>query len=187
MWEGEELGMVTTTPTRREDVKDPIGITGWPKEKGRDGERTPMQWDPSNRQAGFSTNPKTWLPVPPSYTAVNVQTELADPNSLLNWNKQLIALRRSLPALHNGGIVMLDTANPNVLSYLRTAPAGQPAVVVSLNMSSQPQTVSLDPSAAGVPGTRAKTLLSSDPSLAGVTSAQSVTLPPFASWVASVQ
>ena len=44
MYYGEELGMPTTTPTRKEDVKDPIGITGWPKEKGRDGERTPMQW-----------------------------------------------------------------------------------------------------------------------------------------------
>jgi alpha-glucosidase len=46
MYYGEEIGMVTTTPTRKEDVKDPIGITGWPKEKGRDGERTPMQWTP---------------------------------------------------------------------------------------------------------------------------------------------
>ena len=45
MYYGEELGMTTSTPTRVEDVKDPIGKTGWPKEKGRDGERTPMQWD----------------------------------------------------------------------------------------------------------------------------------------------
>ncbi len=43
---GAEIGMPTTPPTRKEDVKDPIGITGWPKEKGRDGERTPMQWTP---------------------------------------------------------------------------------------------------------------------------------------------
>ena len=63
-WEGAEIGMVTTTPTRKEDVKDPIGITGWPKEKGRDGERTPMQWD-AGKDAGFSTAAKTWLPVAP--------------------------------------------------------------------------------------------------------------------------
>ena len=44
---GDEIGMVTTPPTRKEDVKDPIGITGWPKERGRDGERTPMQWNTS--------------------------------------------------------------------------------------------------------------------------------------------
>ena len=71
--------MPTTTPTRVEDVKDPIGITGWPKEKGRDGERTPMQWDASNAQAGFSTNPHTWLPVPASYATTNVKTRTRRP------------------------------------------------------------------------------------------------------------
>ena len=63
--------MPTTTPTRKEDVKDPIGITGWPKEKGRDGERTPMQWT-AGPQAGFSTNPNTWLPIPSNYKTINV-------------------------------------------------------------------------------------------------------------------
>ena len=115
MYYGEELGMPTSTPTRVEDVKDPIGITGWPKEKGRDGERTPMQWDASNRQAGFSTNASTWLPVPASYTTVNVASELADADSLLNWHKQLIAMRRSNVALHDGGVIMLDVTNPSVL------------------------------------------------------------------------
>ena len=47
---GDEIGMKTTPPTRKEDVKDPVGITGWPKEKGRDGERTPMQWDASAKR-----------------------------------------------------------------------------------------------------------------------------------------
>ncbi len=75
MYYGEELGMTTATPTRREEVKDPIGITGWPKEKGRDGERTPMQWDASNPQAGFSSDAHTWLPVPSDYIAVNVASE----------------------------------------------------------------------------------------------------------------
>ena len=51
---GDEIGMKTTPPTRKEDVKDPVGMTGWPKEKGRDGERTPMQWDTTS-EAGFTT------------------------------------------------------------------------------------------------------------------------------------
>ncbi len=187
MYYGEELGMPTSTPTRVEDVKDPIGITGWPKEKGRDGERTPMQWNASDPQAGFSTNPKTWLPVPANYKTINVQAELADPDSLLNWHKKLIAMRRDNPALHDGGIVMLDIDNPNVLSYVRTAPAGKPAVVVSLNMTAEPQTVSLDLTKAGVNGSRTATLLASDPALNSASSVKGVTLPPFASWVASVQ
>ena len=101
VYKRQELGMVTSTPTRKEDVKDPIGITGWPKEKGRDGERTPMQWTPGP-QAGFSANPHTWLPIPPSYKSTNVQTEQSEPNSQLAWFEALITLRRSNPALHDG-------------------------------------------------------------------------------------
>jgi alpha-glucosidase len=183
---GAELGMPTTTPTRREDVKDPIGVTGWPKEKGRDGERTPMQWTPGP-QSGFSTNPNTWLPIPPSYKTINVETESADPGSLLNWHKQLIELRRKNPALHNGGFVMLNKDDKNVLSYVRTAPKGSFPVVVAMNMSAAPQTVSLDLAGAGITATKIKTLAATDPALQPVTSTQSITLPPYGSWVAILQ
>ncbi|MBB5065444.1 alpha-glucosidase [Granulicella mallensis] len=186
MYYGEELGMVTSMPTRVEDVKDPIGITGWPKEKGRDGERTPMQWDGAT-DAGFSTASSTWLPVASNYKTVNVQAESADPNSLLNWHKELIHLRRDLPALHEGGMVMLDRTNPNVLSYVRTAPAGAKAVVVVLNMSAQPQTLSLDLAEAGLKGKRVKAILTDESSLKGLSALTNVTLPPFSSWVGSVE
>jgi alpha-glucosidase len=186
MYYGEELGMVTSTPTRVEDVKDPIGRTGWPKEKGRDGERTPMQWDASAPQSGFSTSAKTWLPVASNYKTINVETELRDPKSLLNWHKTLIAMRRDVAALRDGGMVMVDTANQSVLSYVRTAPAGGHAVVVTLNMTSQPQEISLDLSPAGVSQKAVRTLLTNEPSLQGVTTT-SMTLAPFASWIGEVQ
>jgi alpha-glucosidase len=146
-----------------------------------------MQWDNSNPQADFSTTSKTWLPVPGDYKTINVQSESADSNSLLNWYKHLIHLRRDLPALHDGGIVMLDTANSNVLSYLRTSPAGSAAVVVSLNMSNQPQVISLDLAPAGVKGTHVKTLMTNEPSLTHNTSLTNITLPPYSSWVATIQ
>jgi alpha-glucosidase len=186
MYYGEELGMTTSTPTRREDVKDPIGITGWPKEKGRDGERTPMQWDASSPQAGFSVDQHTWLPVPPTYVTVNVASESKDPGSLLSWYEQLLRMRRELPALHDGGIAMLDPKNPNVLAYIRTAPKGSPSVVVVLNMSGVQQTVSLDLSAQGIRTQNASTLLTDEPSFSGPQSLTGMTLPPFASWVGSV-
>src|SRR5258708_6113600 len=66
LYYGEEIGMRTTPPQRKEDVQDPIGKIGWPEEKGRDGERAPMQWDPS-RNAGFTTADHNWLPVPRSF------------------------------------------------------------------------------------------------------------------------
>jgi alpha-glucosidase len=186
MYYGEELGMVTSTPTRVEDVRDPIGRTGWPKEKGRDGERTPMQWDPTPPQAGFSTSATTWLPVASNYKTVNVQTELADPNSLLNWHKKLIEMRKKRDAVRDGGMVMLDTANASVLSYVRTAPPGHHNIVVALNMTAQPQKIALDLKEAGIQQTAVKTLMTDESSLQGATTT-SMTLPPFASWVGEVQ
>ncbi len=185
MYYGEELGMKTSTPTRVEDVKDPIGVTGWPKEKGRDGERTPMQWD-AGPQAGFSTNPKTWLPVADDYKTVNVKAEESNPASLLHWYKQLIALRRDNPAMHNGAETMLNTDDASVLSYVRGATNGSPAVIVAINCTGEPRTITLNAAAAGVNGSTVKTLLASDPALQSA-STLTVTLPPFANWVASVQ
>ena len=186
MYYGQEIGMVTSTPTRKEDVKDPVGITGWPKEKGRDGERTPMQWDTS-KNAGFSTADVTWLPVAPNYKTVNVQVETPDQASLLNWYKQLIEMRATNAALREGPLTMLDRTNPNVLSYVRKGSAGSPSVVVALNFTAQPQTISLNLAGTGVTGTDVKTLLTDDPSLQSTTSLSGITLPPFASWIASVQ
>ena len=186
MYYGEEIGMVTSTPKRKEDVKDPIGITGWPKEKGRDGERTPMQWDDS-QNAGFSTAATTWLPVAEDYRTTNVKTQEGDPDSLLNWHKKLIAMRREDPALRDGRQVMLDETNPSVLSYVREGVGGSPAVVVALNFTGEPQTVSLDPAKAGVTGKAVSTLMTDAPSLQSTTSLQNLTLPPYGSWVGSVQ
>jgi alpha-glucosidase len=186
LYEGEEIGQSTTTPTRREDVKDPIGITGWPKEKGRDGERTPMQWTPGP-QAGFSTDPHTWLPIPPSYKTINVQSEMADPNSQLEWYEHLIALRRTNHALHDGKLTMLDASDPNVLSYVRTTGAGHPAVVVAMNFTAEPRTISLDLKGTEATGKQIRTLVTDAPSLEGTTSLEKITLPPFASWIAAVE
>ena len=186
IYQGQEIGQRTATPARREDVRDPIGLRGWPREKGRDGERTPMQWDASNAQAGFSSNPHTWLPVTADYRTVNVQSEAADPGSLLNWYRQLIALRRSNRALQNGRMVMLDPKNASVLSYARVAEDGA-AVIVSLNMSPQPQSVSLDLAPAGVHGAHLATLLSSPERLPDGAAEARHALPPYAAWVAELR
>ena len=81
MYYGEELGMRTTDPARIEDVHDPIGKLGWPREKGRDGERTPMQWDTS-ANAGFTTSSTPWLKAPPS--ARDVQRRNRETRSALD-------------------------------------------------------------------------------------------------------
>lgn len=171
---GAPIGMTTATPTRKEDVRDPIGITGWPKEKGRDGERTPMQWTPGP-QAGFSTNPHTWLPVNPNHVTVNVQTELADPQSLLNWYRTLIALRRENPAMRDGSMTFLDRTDPHVLVYRRE---GAAPVTVLINFSGTPQRIK-----PGIVHGAIRTLAATDAALAKATTLDNATLPSYATWV----
>jgi alpha-glucosidase len=159
-------------------VKDPIGIVGWPKEIGRDGERTPMQWN-ADTNAGFSTSRETWLPVAPNYKTKNVQTESKQPDSMLNYYKTLIRLRKQNAALRDGEFVMIDENNASVLSYLRKN--GAEVVLVALNCTATPQTVHFDLGPQGVKSTNLKTLLSSfQPSGAGTSS---LTLPPFGAYV----
>jgi alpha-glucosidase len=185
MYYGDEIGMVTTPPTRKEDVKDPIGITGWPKEKGRDGERTPMQWN-DGPDAGFSpSGVKTWLPIPPSYEQINVTAEEHEPNSMLHWYQQLIALKKTDPALHDGAETMLNTSDEHVLSWLRKADSGE-AVVVACNLSDQPQTISFDLSPQNIHGTAVTTLLKT-PGAADPASLHSVQLGPYGVYVGRVQ
>ena len=138
MYYGEELGMRTTPPATIEEVHDPIGKLGWPKEKGRDGERTPMQWTPGS-QSGFTTAAKPWLPIPPSAATYNVDTERADPNSIFNAYKRLLFLRKNDPALHDGTQESINDDDSHVFSYLRRT--DKETVLVSLNMSAEPRSV----------------------------------------------
>ncbi len=173
MYYGEELGMENNDPTRKEDVKDPIGKIGWPQEKGRDGERTPMQWNDSPN-AGFSAA-TPWLPVPPSYKTHNVAAEDKDPDSILNFYRHLLALRHTDPALLDGEYVALNETDPNVISYLRRYK--NEAVLVALNMSSTEQTVKFDLAPQGFAKAKSETILTTmKPEPSGVAQ---VTLAPF--------
>ncbi len=182
-YNGDEIGMKTTPPTRKEDVKDPIGITGWPKEKGRDGERTPMQWTP-DANAGFTApNVKPWLPVPANSSTINVETEKADPNSLYNWYKALIRLKKTNAAFSEGEDTMLDRQNANVVSWKRQA-AGAPPVVVALNFSAEPQTVNLV--GPGLPDGPLTTLLKT-PGAPEPPSLKAIPLGPFGVYIGQLQ
>jgi alpha-glucosidase len=184
MYYGEEIGMRTTDPARIEDVHDPIGKLGWPKEKGRDGERTPMQWDTAVN-AGFTTAAKPWLPIPPSASTYNVETEKKDPNSIFNTYKTLLALRRSEPALRDGSYTAIDETNPYVFSFLRRSKGS--TVLVSLNMSAEPRTISIDLANTGAKGTNVVPLYSSPRSGDEAIPLDKIPLAPFGVLVAKVQ
>ena len=178
---GDEIGMENNDPKRREDVQDPIGRRGWPKEKGRDGERTPMQWN-SSTNGGFSTV-KPWNPVDPRYGTYNVESERKDPKSILNWYQQILALRHTNRALLDGSYTALNENDPNVLSYLRSYNGEN--VLVVLNMSSSPQTAKFDLASKGVTGATGTTLIST--SAPKQVDLSAITLEPFGVWIGEVQ
>ena len=113
LYYGEEIGMQNNDPKRREDVKDPIGRKGWPKEKGRDGERTPMQWSGA-ANAGFTTG-MPWNPIPATYKTYNVADELKDPDSILKLVQGTFDFGGGLTGVVDGEFVALNGDDPSVL------------------------------------------------------------------------
>ena len=183
LYYGEEIGMQNNDPQRREDVKDPIGRLGWPKEKGRDGERTPMQWN-DEPNAGFTTG-IPWNAIPVTYKSYNVEDEAKDPNSILNWYKALLALRHTDPALLDGAYIPLNESDAEVLSYLRKA-SGY-AVLVAINMSAEPRALHFDLALQGIAATSAKTLLTTQPSLKEKASIAQISLEPYGVYIGAVK
>lgn len=180
MYYGEELGMRTTDPARIEDVHDPIGKLGWPKEKGRDGERTPMQWS-ALPDAGFTTASKPWLPIPPTAATYNVETEERNPDSIFNTYRRLLSLRKTEPALRDGSYAAINEDDPNVFAFLRQS--GDATVLVALNMSADPHTIAVK-----LPGsTTASPLYTSPASDSATLALDHLTMAPFGVLVAKVR
>jgi alpha-glucosidase len=135
LYYGDEIGMHQVA-IAREQVSDPfeknvpgIGV-------GRDGCRTPMQWD-ATAHAGFSTA-KPWLPLADDYAHENVVNLEADSGSILNLYKALIALRRKSPQLVTG-IYRPVAAQGDILLYRREDDGG--SIVIALNLGAAPVSV----------------------------------------------
>lgn len=84
----------------------------------RDNSRTPMQWDASEN-AGF-TNGTPWLKVNPNYKAINVEKELNDENSILNFYKKMIKFKKSHEIATYGDFKLIYPEDENVFAYART-------------------------------------------------------------------
>jgi len=138
MYYGDEIGMrqVAIPPDR---VRDPfeknvpgIGV-------GRDGCRTPMQWDAS-RNAGFSSA-EPWLPLADDAARENVENLTADAQSILNLCRALIDLRKAMPQLAAGSYVPVITSS-DLLAYRREI-RGE-ALLVVLNLGAEPIAITSD-------------------------------------------
>ena len=115
---------------KRSEILDPPGRKYWPIYKGRDGCRSPMQWN-DEPFAGFS-NTRPWLPVHPDYAQRNVAAQQADPHSMFNFTKDLLRLRKETPALRRGSYTPLQTPH-GTLAYIRQT--DDQSVLVAMNFS----------------------------------------------------
>jgi len=109
LYQGQEIGMTNCEFPTINDIDDLNTVdeyhvalrAGLSEEKAlraverysRDNSRTPFQWT-AEEQAGFTTG-TPWLMVNPNYTKINAQAQMQDPDSLYNWYRQLIALRKN--------------------------------------------------------------------------------------------
>ncbi|HYM95074.1 MAG TPA: alpha-amylase family glycosyl hydrolase, partial [Chitinophagaceae bacterium] len=144
---GDELGMTNIKFDRIEDYNDIETINHFKqiqnehgdlkafleaqKISGRDNGRTPFQWD-ATANAGFTTG-KPWLKVNPNFSTVNVAAEEKDPNSVLNYFKKAVQLRKNNKTLVYGKYQLLDKSNEKIYAYTRGE--GKDKILVILNFS----------------------------------------------------
>ncbi len=144
LYYGEEIGMRNISVPRSQ-ILDPIGKKYWPFYRGRDGCRSPMQWD-ATQYAGFS-QVSPWLPVHPNYRERNVATQRSEPGSLFNFYRKLLALRRQFPALVDGAFLPLASQPDGVMVYLRQSL--DQVALVALNFTRRSRTIALPADLAG--------------------------------------
>ena len=131
IYQGEELGQLETE-LDFDELTDPPGIRFWPKNKGRDGCRTPMTWDSMRDNAGFSYA-KPWLPVKNAQIERSVNLQEKDNDSVLNFYKNFISFRKEEKSLINGDISFHEI-DKSILFFSR---AGKEKLGCLFNLSSK--------------------------------------------------
>ncbi len=117
IYQGEELGL-PQAEVPFEKLQDPEAIVNWPETLGRDGARTPLPWtDKGNDYSGFSTQ-EPWLPLTEAHSDKAVTLQNETPDSVLNFYRNIIALRQSSEALRQGEIAFLQT-DKDLLAFTR--------------------------------------------------------------------
>ncbi|MGF6851959.1 alpha-amylase family glycosyl hydrolase [Paraburkholderia sp. CI3] len=137
LYYGDEIGMPDGY-IASDEIQDPAELRQPGICQGRDPERTPMQWDGSLANAGF-TDGKSWLPIA---TATSVREQHGDMSSMLSLYRRLLSLRRSNAALVRGTIENV-VADGDVLTYERRY--GNQRLFIALNMGVEDATVQSRP------------------------------------------
>lgn len=134
VYQGEELGMTNYPFSDIRDFRDVESINAYHeyteilhvdndkmisylRNKSRDNARTPMQWDETD-EAGFTTG-VPWMLVNPNYKRINAAAQIGDEDSVYNYYRKLISLRKEYPIIVNGDFELVGEDNADVFAYLR--------------------------------------------------------------------
>jgi len=150
IYQGEELGMTNVKFPSIDYYKDVETINlyhdriakGYTKEeimksiyaKGRDNARTPMQW--SAEKYGSFTTGTPWIGVNQNYTAINAQSQINDNNSIYNYYKKIIGIRKQLDGLIYGDYRLCLEGHENIFAYVRSL--GKDMILVICNFTDKP-------------------------------------------------
>jgi len=159
LYNGEEIGMTDTLITDPAQLRDTVAIWYYnslvndlnvdPAEAARsvasmtrDKNRTPMQWS-NQPNGGFSpAGVGTWLPVDPNYAeGINATDQQQDPNSLFNFYRRLLRVRKSTPALIEGDYCPQHEESNEYFAFVRTTETNGQSVLVVLNFSEKSQEI----------------------------------------------
>jgi alpha-glucosidase len=132
MFEGEELGLEEVEDLPEELLQDPTWVRSGHTERGRDGCRVPIPWSGEKPPFGFGVDAEPWLPQPAAWARLTVEKQNADPESMLNLYRSLLAERKRNPALGDGELAW-DATPEGVLSFSR-----EPGFRCVLNVSADP-------------------------------------------------
>ncbi len=147
IFQGDEIGMTNTKLNSVAESKDIETLNGWLEAQkrgvsesdflkaanysGRDNARTPMQWS-AGREGGFTTG-KGWMDVNLNTTLINMEAQIVDDQSILNYFRKMVALRKANPVLTYGSYRPIETGLDYVLSFTRQMEKEK--VMIMLNFS----------------------------------------------------
>ncbi|GAB3281471.1 glycoside hydrolase family 13 protein [Parasphingorhabdus pacifica] len=134
VYQGEELGLPEVSDLPEEALQDPIWERSGHTERGRDGCRVPIPWSGERAPFGFGPpdSEESWLPVPQDWRELSVAAQEAPEDSVLRTYQAALALRREHPALGDGELTWVDSAE-DTLVFRRT-----PGFLCAVNFGSEP-------------------------------------------------
>lgn len=156
IYQGQEIGMTNVKFNQVEDYQD-VQSTGlyyskleqgmahddimeiiWATARGNS--RTPMQWS-QEANGGFTTG-TPWLAVNPNYEIINVEAQEKDPHSILNFYKEMIALRKSEDVFIYGSYDLVFEEHTDIYAYTRTL--DHKRVLILCNLTNKETGIELD-------------------------------------------